>query len=67
MAKIGTISTAAFAGLPEGLHQEGASVGGLNQQNLTALGEKLKLLEIKHVTELVPLVKASDTHNSEQC
>ena len=67
MAKIGAISTAAFAGLLEGLHQEGASVGGLNQQNLTALGEKLKIMDIKQIVELVPLVKASDTHDAAQC
>ncbi|CAK0884038.1 unnamed protein product, partial [Prorocentrum cordatum] len=67
VAKIGTISTADFAGLLGGLHQEGASVGGLCQQNLTAPGDNLKVMDIKQIVELAPLAKASDTHDAAQC
>ncbi|CAK0812193.1 unnamed protein product [Prorocentrum cordatum] len=67
MAKTGAIRTAAFAGLLEGLHQEGASVGCLNRQNLTTLGNKLKVMDIKQNVELAPLANASDTHDAAQC
>ena len=64
---IGTISSAAFAGLLEGLHEEGASVGGPNQTKLKELSDQLIVVEMKLMSDIPPMVKVNDTHDRGAC